>query len=136
MLVSGLYVSVSNMVATVKLYAQLDNLEYELRERIIPHLEGAAAGNNDLAFNATDFTSSRNLKLQIDPEIDTLIHLGRQILVLREKLNEPTINTIAERICWYCRKRATIGNSQKKVVQELAQKFLDEILASSISRHE
>jgi hypothetical protein len=119
------------MVGKVKLYSQLDSLEDELRERIIPHLKSAAAGANDFVFSATDFKSSREPKFKVNAETDSLIQLGRQVLVLREKLKEPTENTIAERICWYCRKYENISGSQKKLVQELAQTFLDEIITSS-----
>jgi hypothetical protein len=38
------------MVAKSKLYSKLDGLEIELKERLVPHLEQAAAGNNDLVF--------------------------------------------------------------------------------------
>lgn len=113
------------MVAKVKLYSQLDRLEDELRERIVPHLERAAIGANDLVFCATDF----NLypKLKADAETDSLIQIGRQILALREKLGEPSEKSIAERICWYCRAWTDSGDIHQKAAQELARKFLDEI---------
>lgn len=119
------------MVSKVKLYSQLDRLEDELRERIVPHLERAAIGGNDLVFCAMDFNLHPKLKFTTDSETDSLIVLGRQVLLLREKLGEPSVGSIAERICWYCRVWSDIGDGHQKAAQELAHKFLDEIVNSS-----
>jgi hypothetical protein len=115
------------MVSKAKLYLQLDHLEDELRERIIPHLENAAIGENDLVFCATDFNSFSELKFKTDTETDSLIQLGRQILALRGKLGEPSTRSIAERICWYCRKWGDTDDDHRKATQGLAREFLDEI---------
>ena len=120
------------MVAKAKLYSQLDRLEDELRERIVPHLERAAIGTNDLVFCATDFVLHSKLKFRADAETDALIQIGRQILALREKLGEPSERSIAERICWYCRTWTTTCDKHQKVAQELASKFLNEIVNNSL----
>ncbi len=116
------------MVSKAKLYSQLDRLEDELRERIIPHLENAVIGENDLVFCATDFNSFSELKFKTDAETDSLIQLGRQILALREKLGEPSTRAIAERICWYCRKWGDTDNNHRKATQGLARDFLQEVI--------
>jgi hypothetical protein len=116
------------MVSKAKLYSQLDSMEDELRERIVPHLENAAKGGNELIFCTTDFNPFQKLKYRADSETDALIQLGGQILVLRDKLGEPTEGTIAERICWYCRKWGDAGENHQKAVQALAQDFLREVI--------
>jgi hypothetical protein len=115
------------MVSKAKLYSQLDRLEDELRERIVPHLENAVDGRNDLVFCTTDFNPFQVLKSRADSETDALIQLGGQILALREKLGEPSEGTIAERICWYCRKWGDAGDSRRKAAQGLAREFLQEV---------
>jgi hypothetical protein len=115
------------MVSKQKLYSQLDRMEEELRERIVPHLEEAAIGKNDLVFCATDFNPFPELKLRTDAETDALIQLGRRILVMREKLGESSDATIAERICWYCTKWGDSGDSFRKSAQRLSAEFLQEI---------
>ena len=115
------------MVSKAKLYSQLDRMEEELRERMVPHLEEATAGKNDLVFCATDFNKPPELKLKADAETDALIQLGRQILVLRDKLGESSSGTIAERICWYCRTWEDTDDNHRKLAQKLAAEFLQEI---------
>ena len=118
------------MVSKEKLYSQLDSMEEELRERIVTHLENAARGMNNLVFCATDFNPFPELKSRTNAETDSLIQLGRQILVLREKLCEPSEGTIAEGICWYCRKWGDSGDNHRKSAQALADEFLREIANS------
>jgi len=115
------------MVSRVKLYSALDALEHELQERIVPHLENAVQGKNDLVFCSTDFNPYPELKNSIDAETDELIKLGDQILALRQKLHESSEGTIAERICWYCRKWGNSGDRHQKSAQGLARQFLQEI---------
>ena len=115
------------MVSKSKLYTQLDRNEDELKRRIIPHLEKAASGNNDLVFCTTEFNPFPQLKFSADTETESLIQLGRKILTLREKLGEETAGTIAERICWYCRKWADTTKHHGKAAQELSVQFLGEI---------
>ncbi len=90
------------MVSKTKLYSKLDDLEIELKERLVPHLQQAAAGNNELAFCVTGYHSFKPLKLQSDKTMEALVDIGAQILSLKEKLGEPSDGSIAERICWYC----------------------------------
>lgn len=115
------------MVSKAKLYSQLDSMEEELRERIVPHLEIAVKGENDLIFCTTDFNPFQKLKSKADPETDALIQLGGQILALKEKLGESSEGSIAERICWYCRQWGSTGENHRKAVQGLAQDFLQEV---------
>ena len=115
------------MVSKAKLYSQLDRMEDELRERLQPHLERAANGENDLIFCATDFNPFPELKYRTDAETDLLIQLGRKILTLRAKLGEQCDGTIAERICWYCRKWGDRDDDRRKAAQGLAGEFLREI---------
>lgn len=115
------------MVSRVKLYSRLDALEDELRERLVPHLENAVKGCNDLVFCTTDFNPYPELKGSANSETDALIKLGDQILAMRQKLGESSDGTIAARICWYCRKWGDKGGHHQKTTQALAQAFLQEI---------
>ncbi len=118
------------MVAREKLYSQLDSLERELDERLIPHLELAAEGKNDLVFCAEGFHSFPELKLRTDDTTESLIALGSRILSLRSKLGESSDGTVAERICWYCRAWGETGNANRQDVQGMARRFLEEVRAS------
>jgi len=115
------------MVSKSKLYAQLDLLERDLRERIVPHLELAAAGENEFVFCVPDFSPYPERRSKTDPETEALVLSGRQILALREKLNEPSDGTIAERICRYCRKWSDGKDNRHVNGEALANAFLDEI---------
>lgn len=114
------------MVSKAKLYAQLDSLEEELREKLIPHIEAAAAGDNEFVFCVNEFNPHRALKGRIDATTEGLIVLGRQILRLMDKLGEPSDGSLAERICWYCNEWA---DHHSKGAQGLAARFLEEIRA-------
>jgi hypothetical protein len=120
------------MVSKAKLYSQLDRMEEELREGLIPHLEHAATGRNELVFCVPDFNPFQELRSRTDSRTDELVQLGRQILALREKLGEPSDGTIAERICWYCRKWGDTRDSHRKAAQGLAKEFLQEILDAEV----
>lgn len=115
------------MVSKVKLYTQLDSLEIELEQKLIPLLEQAAEGKNDLFFCVEDFNPFPELKSKTNRETESLINMGVQILALKNKLGEPSEGTIAERICWYCREWGNLGNNHRKSVQGLARQFLEEI---------
>lgn len=115
------------MVSKAKLYARLDALEVELEEGLLPHLENAANGNNDLIFCVKWFNPFRELKHRTDGVTEQLIDLGAQVLSLREKLGEPTEGTIAERICWYCREWGNTNNHKRPSGTSLAKQFLAEI---------
>jgi hypothetical protein len=115
------------MVSKQKLFTKLDLLETELEERLIPHLEKSAHGGNDLVFCVTGFNPFKELKAKTDKETEELVALGAQILVLKNKLGEPSEGSVAERICWYCREWGNIENSPRKSAQELANQFLEEI---------
>jgi len=119
------------MVSKAKLYTQLDALESELKERLIPLLKQAAEGNNDLMFCVVGFNPFPELKSRTNKKTEALVSIGSQILTLRSKLNEPSDGIIAERICWYCQKWSDSGNNQRKSAQGLAQQFLEEIEAKS-----
>ncbi len=114
------------MVSKAKLYKQLDRLENELKEKLVPHLRMAASGENDFIFCTTDFNTLRRLRGKTDKRTEELIGLGRQILLLKEKLGESSEGSIAERICWYCRKWSNSG-SDYQTTMVLAKQFLQEI---------
>jgi hypothetical protein len=116
------------MVSKAKLYIQLDRLQDELCERIIPHLQNAAKGNNALIFCTLAFNSIRKLQPEADQETEKLIQLGRQVLALSDKLGVVTKNSIAERLCWYCRKWEHGNDTESCSSQILAQTFLQEII--------
>lgn len=115
------------MVSRSKLYAQLDDLEAELKKNIVPHLEAAANGENNLIFCVEQFNLFAELKDQTDKTTEHFINLGAQILVLKNKLGEPSQGSIAERICWFCRKWAAFGKPSNGDAQALAKQFLREI---------
>ena len=115
------------MVSKAKLYSQLDRLEDELRERLIPHLERAAKGENDKVFCISEFNPFPELRFRADPETEELVLLGRQILSMRDKLGESSDGVIAERICWYCRKWGDAADSHRSAATVLAKEFLKEV---------
>ena len=116
------------MVSKAKLYVQLDRLEEQLRQRMVPHLEKAAIGQNNLIFCVTDFNPFPQLKLRTDAETELLIQIGRKILALNEKLGESSEGSIADRLCWYCRVWGNTGDSHGKTAQGLAREFLQVII--------
>lgn len=116
------------MVSKSKLYSQLDRLEAELRDRLIPHLEQASNGENDLVFCVPDFSPFPELRFKADPVTQELVLLGRKALSLRDKLGEPTDGVLAERICWYCRKWSDLNDSHRRAATGLASDFLGEVL--------
>ena len=118
------------MVSRAKLYSQLDRMEEDLQNRLVPHLEQAAGGGNDLVFCVADFNPFPELQSKTDEKTEELIQLGRQILALRDKLGEPTDGTLAERICWYCRKWSAVEDEHCKAAQALAKEFLEEVLSA------
>ena len=115
------------MVSKGKLYTRLDLLEAELKERLIPHLENAANGNNEYVFCVTGFNPFPELKHKADKLTEELVGMGSQILTLKNKLGESSEGTIAERICWYCREWGDTKINHHKSAQGLAKQFLDEI---------
>jgi len=115
------------MVSRSKLYTQLDALESELKEDLIPHLETAANGENDLVFCVEQFNRFNELKSRTDKTTEKLINIGAQILVLKNKLGEATEGSIAERICWHCREWSSQDKPDQKYTQDLAKQFLEEI---------
>lgn len=115
------------MVSKAKLYAKLDALEAELKERLVPHLEDAVAGNNDLLFCVTGYHSFSQLDSRSDKVTAELVDIGAEILALKSKLGEASEDSIAERICWYCREWGTGHHRHRKSAQGLAKQFLDEI---------
>ncbi len=115
------------MVSRAKLYSRLDSLEDALEKDLIPHLQIAASGKNDLVFCVSAFNPFRELKNHTDKQTEELIEMGSQILSLRDKLGESSADTIAERICWYCREWGNVDNHQRKSAQGLAKQFLAEI---------
>ena len=115
------------MVSRSKLYTQLDALESELEDKIVPHLEAAANGSNDLIFCVQGFNPYSELKAKTDKTTENLVNIGSQILSLKSKLGEPSQGSIAERICWYCREWGSRGNSHPNNTQDLAKQFLQEI---------
>jgi hypothetical protein len=115
------------VVSKIKLYSKLDALETQLERSLVPHLQMAADGGNDLVFCVTAFNSVRELKNKTDKLTEELVEIGAQILSLRAKLGEPTDGIIAERICWYCRQWSGSENAQKISAKGLAEQFLIEI---------
>ena len=115
------------MVSKAKLYTQLDSLETELEEKLIPLLEQAVEGKNDLVFCVESFNPFPELNSQTNKKTEVLVNIGRQILALKNKLGEPSEGSIAERICWYCREWGNLENNNRKSAHGLAKQFLEEI---------
>jgi len=122
------------MVSKAKLYTQLDALEVELKEKLIPLLEQAAEGENDFVFCVQAFNPFPKLSSRTDEKTEALVDIGSQILALKNKLEEPSDGSIAERICWYCREWGNVENGEGKSSQALARQFLQEIESQSPTR--
>jgi hypothetical protein len=116
------------MVSKTKLYTQLDSLEAELEEKLIPLLEQAIKGKNDLVFCVESFNPFFKSNTQTNKKTQALINIGTQILVLKGKLGESSKGSIAERLCWYCRKWDDLEDGNKNNAQSLAKQFLKEIV--------
>ncbi len=54
------------MVSKAKLYSKLNSLEVKLEAGLIPHLQIAASGKNDLVFCVSAFNPFRELKNRTD----------------------------------------------------------------------
>ncbi len=117
------------MVARSKLYAQLDSLEGELDEKLMPHLEEAAKGKNEYIFCAKSFVPYVSLRKHADKLTAELIELLSDIFYLREKLGEPLDNTNAGRLCEFCEKWVNLTDRHRNSAQDLAIQFLKEIKA-------
>lgn len=115
------------MIAKIKLYTKLDALEAQLHESLVPHLEQAAIGKNELIFCVRGFNPSHDLKDKTDKLTEELVEVGAEILSLREKLGEPTEGILAERICWYCREWSKSASKKRRSGEILAKQFLEEI---------
>lgn len=118
------------MVSKSKLYIQLDRLEEELEEKLIPHLEEAAKGRNEFIFCAKSFVAQASLRKHADAYTQELIDLSSKILSLRDNLGESTDGCVAERICIYCGKWGNVKDRHRNLGQELALEFLHEIKSS------
>jgi len=115
------------MVSKAKLYTQLDSLETELEEKLIPLLEQAVEGKNDLVFCVKSFNPFPELNSRTNKKTEALVNIGTMILALKGKLGEPSDGSIAERICWYCREWGHLENGNRKSAQVLAKQFLEKI---------
>ncbi len=115
------------MVSRAKLYEQLERLEIELKQDLVPHLKVAASGQNEYIFCVSDFDKSMEDKNNNDALTERLIHIGRQIIALRNKLGESDDNSIAVKICQYCREWSARHHSNDVNAQVLANRFLQEI---------
>lgn len=118
------------MVSKTTLYTQLDSLETELEEKLVPLLEQAIEGKNDLVFCVKNFNPFPELSSKTNEKTEALVNIGTQILALKNKLGEPSKDSIAERICWYCKKWGDLENDNKKSAQGLAKLFLKEIVTN------
>jgi len=119
------------MVSREKLYTKLDLLETELKTLLVPHLQTAAHGGNDLVFCVTAFNPFPELKSRTDTVTEELVDMGAQVLALKSKLGENSEGSIAARICWYCRAWGAADKNDRKSAQGLAQQFLLEIEKAS-----
>lgn len=115
------------MVSKTKLYTKLDSLEQELKEGLRQHLKDAIERDNHLVFCVPAFNPFRELKNRTDSKTQHFVDLGSQILSLRNKLDEPSAGTLAERICWFCRQWADSASSPDSPGLDLAKTFLAEI---------
>ena len=115
------------MVSKEKLYTKLDLLEVELRERLIPHLEKAALGHNDLVFSVVGFSPYSEMKYATDKITEEFVDMGAQILALKKKLGETSEGSLAELICWYCGEWGRTESRHRKTARGLATQFLEDI---------
>ncbi len=122
------------MVSKSKLYHQLDSLESELEETLVPLLTLAAEGKNDFLFCVNDFNRFSELSSKTDNNMQACVTMGAQILTLKNKLGEPSQGSIAERICWYCREWGNSDPHHHNTTQELAADFLSEIQQNKINQ--
>ena len=118
------------MVARSKLYAQLELLEGELREKLVPQLLLAVNGDDDSVFCVEMFNKHKEWKGRFNKKTEYLVHLGAQILTLKKKLGESSESSIAEQICVYCRQWNDNVHTDPQYAQIIAKQFLDAIEAN------
>lgn len=116
------------VVSKAKLFTQLDDLQALLKETALAHFRSAINNNNEFVFCVSDFATGRDLKQNVDKQTEELVALGRQVLVLKEKLGECSKGSVAERICCYCRKWSDPKTRLSGV--QLAQQFIEEIYSA------
>jgi len=115
------------MVSRNKLYTQVDELEQELFNLVVPHLEAALDGGESLIFCVSEFNSHAKFKNHVNPDTQNMVLLGKKIIQLKEKLGEPVDGSVAERLCWYCRKWDGLPNPNLTSTRKLAKQLLNEI---------
>ena len=71
-------------------------------------------------FRVEQFNPFNELKSKTDKITEKLINIGAKILVLKNKLGDPSEGSIAERIYWNYREWSNLENSHLKSAQGLA----------------
>jgi len=117
------------MVARSKLYAQLDSLEEEFVEKLVPHLKEAARGQNEYIFCAKSFVSYASLRKHADKLTAELIELASDIFYMREKLGESLDDTNAGRFCDCCEQWGKLTDRHRNSAQDMAIQFLKDLEA-------
>lgn len=114
-----------------KLFERLDQLEADLRARLVPMLRLAADGRHDLVFAAARVLPESYPRHMANREMDELLGLADEILSLRAKLDSPDDDGIAPRLHAWCAKWADRSDHHRGNPARMARELLAELDAKS-----
>jgi hypothetical protein len=114
-----------------KLYARLDGLEEEFKQRLVAELHRVSAEPSGFFFMNEEYPEYRVLSRYARPEVEVLKSLGTEIVALREKLKEPVEGSLYSRFLEYRKKWSNVEDHHRSTDQNLAKQLLSEIQAGA-----
>src|SRR5262245_30162433 len=111
------------MARNGKLYSQLDQLEAELKSRLVSAARTAAMGANDLLFVVSDLNPFPR-SVRTPDETVALVALGQDTLKLRAKLGESVEAAPATLFRRYCERWSDISDHHRGTCASLARQLL------------
>ncbi len=112
-----------------KLYARLDALEEEFKQRLVAELQRVSTEPWGFFFMNEEYPEYKVLSRSARPEVSALEGLGAEIVALREKLKEPVEDSLYSRFHEYRRKWSNVEDHHRGTDQTLAKQLLAEIQA-------
>jgi hypothetical protein len=110
-----------------KLYARLDALEAEFKQRLVSELTPVSEGSGDFFFMDEQYPEYDVLSRYARPEVAELEALGKEIVSLRRKLKEPEEESLLARFRSYRAKWSDLEDHHRGTDQNLAKQLLVEI---------
>src|SRR5262245_10764502 len=120
------------MTRKSKLYMQLDQLEGELKSRLIAAAQLAAAGSNGRLFVVSDLNPFPGY-VRPTRETEEIVALGQQTLTLRRKLGESPENAPAAVFRRYCKEWSDASEHQRGACSTVARRLLVDLGAEPVA---